>query len=127
MRRALPFTTSTKATLALVLLALGGVASRALAASRSFEVTASRYRFDPEAIEVEEGDRVSLRVRSADGDHGLEVKAFKAKVFVPKGGEVVSLEFVADRPGTFPFTCSEYCGTGHSRMRGRLIVKARTP
>ena len=120
---------SIAAALGLSLLGLGLTApgARVDAASRSFEVTASKYRFDPDVVEVEQGDRVTLHVRSADSDHGLEIKAYKAKVLVPRGGEVVPLELVADKPGTFPFACSEYCGSGHSRMRGRLVVKARTP
>ena len=35
------------------------------------------------------------------------------------------MEFVADQAGTFDFTCSEYCGTGHAAMKGRLVVLAR--
>jgi hypothetical protein len=28
--------------------------------------------------------------------------------------------------GTFDITCSEYCGSGHAAMKGRLIVAAKT-
>jgi cytochrome c oxidase subunit 2 len=43
---------------------------------------------------------------------------------IPKGGEAITVEFVADRAGSFDFTCAEYCGTGHSGMKGRLTVLA---
>jgi cytochrome c oxidase subunit II len=94
---------------------------------KTFQITASKYKFEPAIIEVNEGDRVVLRVKSIDTVHGLAVKEFKAKVKVPKTGEEVSLEFLADKPGTFKITCSEYCGGGHSAMKGTLVVhpKAR--
>ena len=46
------------------------------------------------------------------------------KALIPKMGETVIVEFVADRAGTFNFTCAEYCGTGHAAMKGRLVVLA---
>jgi cytochrome c oxidase subunit II len=30
--------------------------------------------------------------------------------------------FTADKPGTYPIYCAEYCGVSHSRMRGQLVV-----
>jgi cytochrome c oxidase subunit 2 len=85
-------------------------------------VKASRYRFEPDRIEVAQGEVVELVVRSADTDHGLAIKAFKVKVKVPKSGEPVGVSFVASRAGTFRIECSEYCGSGHSRMKGQLVV-----
>lgn len=91
--------------------------------TRTFEIEASRFKFEPEVLEVDEGVRVVLRVRSLDTDHGLAIKQFRVKADVPEGGEVVTVEFVADQAGTFKIECSEYCGKGHSRMRGRLVVR----
>jgi cytochrome c oxidase subunit II len=92
---------------------------------RRFEITASRYRFDPARIEVGQGDVVDLALRSADTDHGLAIEAYAVKVAIPKGGETVGVAFVARRAGTFPIECSEYCGSGHKRMRGELVVTER--
>jgi cytochrome c oxidase subunit 2 len=103
------------------MLPAGAVASAAEATQR-FEVTASRYKFDPARIEVRQGDVVELVLRSADTDHGLAIKAYGVKVAIPKGGETVGVSFVAGRAGTFPIECSEYCGSGHKRMRGELVV-----
>ena len=50
--------------------------------------------------------------------------ALRVKTLLPRGGEAVTVEFVADRAGSFDFTCAEYCGTGHARMKGRLVVVA---
>lgn len=92
---------------------------------KTIDVTASRFQFEPATITVSQGDTVRLRVHSADRPHGLAIKAFRVKALVPKGGEAVTVEFVADRAGAFDFTCAEYCGTGHAGMKGRLVVLER--
>jgi cytochrome c oxidase subunit 2 len=91
---------------------------------KTIDVTASRFQFEPATILVAQGDTVRLRLHSADRTHAFAIKAFHVKAVIPKGGETVTVEFVADQAGTFAFTCSEYCGTGHSRMKGKLVVLA---
>ena len=98
----------------------GGVDER-----KTFDVVASRFTFDPATIAVVQGDRVRLRVRTADRAHGIAIKAFRVKALIPNAGDVVVVEFVADRAGTFDISCSEYCGSLHAAMKGRLIVTAK--
>ena len=93
-----------------------------------FEVVARRFAFEPATIEVVEGDRVRLLVRSADGPHGVEIKAFKVKKAVPRakpGDAPITIEFVATAAGEYPILCSEYCGSGHKEMTGALVVRAK--
>ena len=93
-----------------------------------FEVVARRFAFEPATIEVVEGDTVRLLVRSADGPHGVEIKAFKVKKAVPRakpGDDPVTIEFVAAAAGEYPILCSEYCGNGHKDMTGALVVRAK--
>jgi heme/copper-type cytochrome/quinol oxidase subunit 2 len=92
---------------------------------KTVDVTASRFQFDPAIITVTEGDRVRLRLHSMDRDHAFAIKAFRVKALIPRAGEAITVEFVADRAGSFDFTCAEYCGTGHARMKGRMIVEPR--
>jgi cytochrome c oxidase subunit 2 len=40
-----------------------------------------------------------------------------------KKGEATPVEFIADRAGTFPFECSHFCGLGHKKMKGELVVE----
>jgi cytochrome c oxidase subunit 2 len=91
---------------------------------RTFDVVASQFKFEPATISVAEGDTVRLRVRSTDRTHGIGIKAFRVNALIPKAGDAVTVEFVADRAGTFDIACSEYCGTGHRAMKARLIVLA---
>jgi len=37
-------------------------------------------------------------------------------------GETKTISFIADQVGEFNFFCSVFCGSGHSDMRGKLIV-----
>ena len=94
------------------------------ARGETIDVIASQFEFEPATISVGEGDTVRLRLRSTDRTHGIGIKAFRVKALIPKIGEPVTVEFVADRAGTFDITCSEYCGTGHRAMKGKLIVLA---
>jgi cytochrome c oxidase subunit II len=93
---------------------------------KRFEVRASRFKFEPAVLEVTEGDTVLLTLRSADTTHGLAIRALGVKIVIPKTGEPVQVRFVAPRAGTFEITCSEYCGSGHRRMKGQLVVAPPT-
>jgi cytochrome c oxidase subunit 2 len=94
--------------------------------AHSFDVKVSRYQFEPSVLEVTEGDRVVVTLRSADTTHGFAIKELQVKSRVPKGGEPVTVEFIASQPGTFNFVCSEYCGKGHREMKGQLVVAPRS-
>lgn len=93
---------------------------------RTIDVVAKRFAFEPARIEVTEGERIKLVVKSADGVHGIEVKKFKINKKVPRGGEPVTIEFTANAAGEFPILCSEYCGNGHDDMKGMLVVAAKS-
>ena len=85
-----------------------------------------RFSFEPARVEVTEGERVRLVVTSGDGVHGIEIKKFKINKKVPRGGEPVTIEFVAAAAGEYPILCSEYCGDGHEDMKGMLVVAAKS-
>ena len=116
------------AALAAVTVAAGPVLTRAeVPAPRlvTVEMTAKRFAFLPEQVEVAEGDEVTINVRSADGTHGIEIEKLKVKKAIPRGGEVVTLSFTAPVPGRYVIKCSEYCGRGHDDMKSVLVVAAR--
>lgn len=84
-------------------------------------MTAVKYRFTPDIIRVKKGDHVRLVVTALDRDHGFKLEAFQIDKKLPKG-EPVAVEFTADRAETFPFQCSQFCGLGHKKMKGQLVV-----
>jgi cytochrome c oxidase subunit 2 len=93
---------------------------------REIPIVAKRFSFEPARIEATEGERIRLVVSSEDGVHGVEIKKFKVNKKVPRGGDKITIDFVAGAPGTYPILCSEYCGEGHEEMKGTLVVAAKS-
>jgi cytochrome c oxidase subunit 2 len=114
----------------LILLALPifvGSAGRPQASARGklvqIHMTARKYTFDPNVINVREGDQVELVVTATDRDHGIAIPAFGVQQVLKKGVPT-TVRFIANKPGTFTFHCSVFCGLGHRHMKGKLVVKA---
>ena len=111
----------------LLILALAATATAAqdqAPTAKPFRVNARRYVFEPARIEVDEGDLVTVELRTADIAHSLTIDEYRiAKRVGP--GRPVTFEFRADRAGTFPFYCSLKAEDGCRAMRGVLIVKPR--
>ncbi|MGH9430165.1 MAG: cupredoxin domain-containing protein [Terriglobia bacterium] len=89
-------------------------------------MTAKKYEFDPSTITVKQGERVKLVITALDREHGFKLAAFDINEKLPKG-KPVTVEFTASKPGTFKFNCSVFCGMGHSRMKGKLVVEPEHP
>jgi cytochrome c oxidase subunit II len=93
---------------------------------RTIDVKLSRYAFSPERIEVRVGEQVRLNVVSVDRAHGFRVKELGLDVRTPTRGRTVTVEVTPKEAGTFQIDCSEYCGSGHARMKAWLIVTPGT-
>lgn len=86
------------------------------------QVSARKYEFDPSTITVKKGDHVKLVITALDHDHGFKLEAFQIDKLLKKG-RATTIEFTADKVGTFPFHCSHFCGMGHGKMKGQLVVE----
>lgn len=64
---------------------------------------------------------VMLRMTSQDVIHSFFVPAFRIKQDVVPG-RYTTVWFEATKPGRYRLMCAEYCGTGHSRMLGEVVV-----
>ena len=106
----------------LVLLIAGALGVLAQSESNEIKVTAKKYDFSPSAIHVKKGEHVKLVITATDKDHGFKLDAFQIDQLLKKG-EATTVEFTADRAGTFPFECSHFCGLGHKKMKGELVVE----
>jgi len=72
-------------------------------------------------LHLQLGKPVKLLLRSIDVLHDFYVPEFRAKMdFVP--GMVTYVWLTPIRTGTFDALCAELCGTGHSAMRGAVVV-----
>jgi len=89
---------------------------------KEFKITAKQFSFVPETIEVNKGDRIRLLVTSVDVPHGISIPEYGINERLDPGKEV-TIEFTADKEGTFTTFCSVFCGSGHSSMKGKIIVR----
>jgi len=103
------------------------------------EMTAENFKFTPNEIRVKVGTKVTVKVRSLEDKHGIAFKLiaegqkegsppgllFQAPTpdWVLRKGEEKVIQFTAERPGTYEFSCSVFCGMGHNGMLGRVIVE----
>jgi len=106
---------------ALVLPGTIPVAAQQSAPVQIIKMTAKKYQFDPSTITVKQGQPVKLIITSKDATHGFAIKALGINQKLPKG-QPVTVEFTASKAGTFEFRCSVFCGMGHRKMKGKLIV-----
>lgn len=72
-------------------------------------------------LHVPVGQPVKLYMESQDVIHSFFVPAFRLKQDVVPGRTTITW-FNTTEPGTYELLCAEYCGTGHSRMRGEVVV-----
>lgn len=89
---------------------------------KEFDIIAENWKFTPATIEVNLGDKVELHVESVDITHGFMLPDFGINEVLEPHNDV-HIEFIADKKGTFAFSCSVPCGRGHGGMNGQLIVK----
>lgn len=89
---------------------------------KEFNIKASQWKFEPNTITVNKGDKVRIIAESLDVPHGFAIDEFGVDMYLDGVSGPKTVEFVADKVGTFPFYCSVVCGSGHSSMRGKLIV-----
>lgn len=72
-------------------------------------------------LRVPAGKPVRLLMTSRDVIHSFYVPDFRIKQDVLPG-RYTQTWFQATTPGTYQILCSQYCGAGHSVMRGEIIV-----
>jgi nitrous-oxide reductase len=92
-------------------------------------MTAIRSHFTPEHVEVNEGDTVTWRIVSTettpDATHGFCIGGYNINLSI-EPGEFVEFTFVADKSGTYPFYCTEFCSALHLEMAGYLHIKPKS-
>lgn len=76
-----------------------------------------------EAIPLNQGDHVVLRLRSADVLHSFAVPALRLGPVDVPAGHTVELEFDARRSGSLLFLCWQVCSRDHANLQGHFTVK----
>ena len=70
---------------------------------------------------IPEGRPIKLVMTSEDVLHSFFVPPFRVKQDLV-GGMYTYLWFTPTKTGTYELYCTEYCGTGHSAMLGKVVV-----
>jgi nitrous-oxide reductase len=93
----------------------------------------SRFIFDskakrPDSIEVNQGDHVYIHLTNIDFDeditHGFAINSYNLNMEV-QPGQTNTLEFTADKAGTFPLYCTNFCSALHQEMTGYFLVRPK--
>jgi cytochrome c oxidase subunit II len=97
--------------------------ARAIAEEKVIRVTAKKFEFVPNDIELKKGEPVVLEFTSTDVVMGFSLPDFKLRTDIVPGG-FTRLSLTPDRVGTFEFVCDHFCGDFHEDMSGRIRVVA---
>lgn len=91
-------------------------------AVKEISMTAKQWEFIPSEVRVKQGETVRLKIKSVDVAHGFSLPDFNIDQQLEPGQET-TVEFVANKKGSFTFMCSVFCGQGHNGMKGTLVVE----
>lgn len=100
----------------------GAMKAENSASVKEFTVEGSNFSFTPNKLEVNKGDKVKITFKNSDGMHDFVLDEFNAKTPVIQSGQQATVEFTADKAGTFQY----YCSVANHRamgMVGTLTVK----
>ena len=89
---------------------------------KSFTVVASNFKFTPSTITVKKGDTVKITFQNSGGSHDFVIDEFKIHSKIIPSGASETVQFVADKSGSFFY----YCSVANHRqmgMQGTLIVQ----
>lgn len=85
-------------------------------------VESSSFKFVPNAISVKKGVKTKLVLNNVDGMHDFVVDDLAIKTKIVKGAGQDTVEFTADKAGSYEF----YCSVGNHKamgMVGTLVVE----
>lgn len=87
-------------------------------------VQAIRFNFLPETIEVPANSEVTFYITSPDVTHGFQVVGTNVNTMVIPGQMTkITVEFDdVDERTEYGILCNEFCGAGHERMSGQIVV-----
>lgn len=88
-------------------------------------MTQMRSHFTPDVVKVKAGQRVKWQLTNIEGSintmHGFALGGYNMSLTL-EPGKMNEFEFVADRPGVYPFYCTDFCSALHLEMMGYLLV-----
>ncbi len=84
--------------------------------AKTIEVEAGSFYYKPNEIRVKKGETVKIVMKSVSMMHDFVIDELNVKMPITKNGETGTVEFVADKAGTFEY----YCSVGQHRANGQV-------
>ncbi|MBI4733093.1 MAG: c-type cytochrome [Chloroflexi bacterium] len=106
------------------------IAARAIGAQGVIEVhgrIAESGGWTPSTIRVQAGMPIHLRLTSDDVMHGFAIGQSDTPAVDVLPGQVTEITLTFDKPGTYAYYCTRWCGPNHWRMRGIIEVTGEEP
>ncbi len=104
----------------LPLTGIGASAGRA-DSTRRVALVASRFAFSAPEVRAQRGETITFVLSSPDFMHGFSLPELSARIDIPPG-KPVELTLRSLPAGRFVYLCDNFCGEGHDRMSGFLLV-----
>jgi plastocyanin len=82
--------------------------------------------WNPDTLKAEVGKPLELHLTSDDVVHGFAVGQMDMESVDVLPGKVTDLTLTFDKPGSYTFYCTRWCGLNHWRMRGTIEVSGST-
>ncbi len=79
--------------------------------------------WNPDVLRAKVGQPLHLRLTSDDVVHGFAVGQMDMQSVDVLPGVVTDITLIFDKPGTYTFYCTRWCGLNHWRMRGTIEVE----
>jgi nitrous-oxide reductase len=90
------------------------------------KMVAVRSTLTPTAVEVAKGSKVTFHItnieQTTDELHGFAICGYDINIVIDPG-ETKSVTFTADKPGVWPYYCTNFCSALHQEMQGYFLVK----
>jgi len=78
--------------------------------------------WSPNVLRAKVGEPLHLHLTSDDVTHGFAVGQMDMQSVDVLPGKVTDVTLIFDKPGTYSFYCTRWCGINHWRMRGTIEV-----
>ena len=88
----------------------------ATASAKTIDVEAGSFYYKPNEIRVKKGETVKIVLHSVSMMHDFNIDELNVKMPITKAGNTGTVEFVADKVGTFEY----YCSVGQHRAQGQV-------
>ena len=117
-----PLVAGTAASALILFLSLTQIRSgNAQAPERVIKITAHKFAYEPDRIDLKIGEPVVLELTSKDVTHGFKIPDLGLRADL-EPGETVRVRLVPEKAGTFEFYCDNFCGIDHENMSATIVV-----